>query len=206
MEFWNDIATDRSWDVLIKIKKEIDFILIGGWACYLLTKTIKSKDIDIIIDFETLEKIRTKYMVKKTDFLKKYEMKIEDTSIDIYLPYYSKFVLPVEFVQKNSMSMEGLKIPKPEVLLLLKQQAEFDRKDSVKGQKDRTDILNLLLNADMDFKEYKKIITEFHLKEYHKRLKEIIANSKKEFEYLGIKNLRKIKLIKKDLLNKLSFA
>ena len=42
MDFWNDIATDNSWKVLIRLRKELDFVLIGGWACYLLTRSIKS--------------------------------------------------------------------------------------------------------------------------------------------------------------------
>mgnify|MGYP000707541889 CR=1 FL=1 len=137
MEFWNDIAIEKSWKVLIGLKKEIGFILIGGWACYLLTRTIKSKDIDIIVGFEELEILRRKYSLKKTSFLKKYEALIEGISIDIYVPFYSDLAVPPEEIQKSSILIEGFRIPEPEILLILKQQAELARKDSVKGQKDR---------------------------------------------------------------------
>jgi hypothetical protein len=32
MEFWNEVLTKASWEKLIQLSKEIDFILIGGWA------------------------------------------------------------------------------------------------------------------------------------------------------------------------------
>jgi len=193
------MAMDRSWKALISLNKKLDFILIGGWACYLLTKSIKSKDIDIIVDFETLSKIKREFMLKKTPFLKKYETRIGGISVDIYVPFYSKLAIPIEEIQKNITSLEGFKIPKPEILLILKQYAELERRDSVKGQKDRVDILNLLINRSPNMKEYQKTVRKFGLSSYPKRLREIIRSARKEFEYLGIRDLRKVKLIKKKL-------
>ena len=40
-EFWNSLLTEKSWNLLIEIKKKYDFILIGGWAVYLLTRQQK---------------------------------------------------------------------------------------------------------------------------------------------------------------------
>ena len=51
MEFWNDPIIDKSHRLLMDMKKSFDFVLIGGWATYLYTGAIKSKDIDIIVDF-----------------------------------------------------------------------------------------------------------------------------------------------------------
>ena len=48
-EFWNSLLTEKSWEILQELRKNYDFILIGGWAVYLLTKQKKSKDIDIVI-------------------------------------------------------------------------------------------------------------------------------------------------------------
>jgi len=203
MEFWNDIATDRSWEVLIRMRREFDFILIGGWACYLLTKAIKSKDIDIIVDFETLGKLRKNYRLKKTAFLRKYEMVIDETSVDVYVPFYSKFPLPAEEMQKT-IEREGFRIPRPEVLLILKQNAELERKDSVKGQKDRVDILSLLLKSGMSMESYKELLKKHGLSRYQERLKTIVRESKKEFSYMGIADLRKIRLIRENLLRQLS--
>jgi hypothetical protein len=203
MEFWNDIATDGSWKVLIWLKKEVDFILIGGWACYLLTKTMKSKDVDIIVDYETLAKMKSKRNVKKTPFLKKYETKIDEISVDVYVPFYSEFVIPIEYIIKNVRAIEGFKVPVPEILLILKQQAELERMHSAKGEKDRVDILNILINANVDFEKYADLTKKFKIEKYKKRLREIILGAKKEFGYLGLTDLRKVKLIKRDLLGKL---
>ncbi len=202
-EFWDDLILDRSWNVLISLTKEIDFILIGGWAVYLHAKAIKSKDIDIIVDFENLEKIKLTRGLKKTDFLRKYETKINEISVDIYVPFYSRFSLSIEAINKNIVRIEGFKMPKPEVLLILKQQAELERKDSIKGQKDRIDILNLLLNSEINLKNYLAIAEKHGIENYVKRLKEIVRGARSEFYYLGIDDTRKIKLIKEKILQQM---
>jgi hypothetical protein len=135
--------------------------------------------------------------------LKKYEIIVDGISVDIYLPFYSEFSIPVNFIQKNTICVEGIRIPKPEILLILKQQAEIQRSESIKGQKDRIDILNLLINTNINFKLYYKLIKKYNLLNFHERLKEIISQSKDEFNYL-IDNPRKIKLQKKTLLKKIS--
>ncbi len=203
MEFWNDVATDKSWDVLIELSKELNFILIGGWAAYLHTKTLKSKDIDIVVNFGTLDKLATKYRLKKNMNLKKYEIVIDQVSVDIYVPYFSDLVIPLEELDNFTTSIEGIRVIKPELLLILKQEAEMVRKDSIKGQKDRTDIINVLINSDIKLKKYFSLVKKYELFEYPKRLEKIIKTAKKEFEYLGIRNPRKIKLIKKRLIKKI---
>lgn len=203
MEFWNDIVTDRSWNTLIKLAKELDFILIGGWATYLHTKTLKSKDIDIVVNFNTLEKLGMKYRLKKNTNLKKYEIIIDEVSVDIYVPFFSKLVIPLNDLEKMCAHVQGMKVLSPEILLVFKQQAELERKDSVKGQKDRVDILSLLINTDFDFAKYFEVLKKYDLLGYSERLRKIVIESKKEFEYLGIRNPRKIKLLKKELLKKL---
>ena len=145
MEFWNDLVTDRSWKTLIELTKEFEFIVIGGWAAYLHTKTLKSKDIDVVVDFDTLEKLGMKYRLKKNTNLKKYEIIIDEVSVDIYVPFFSKFVIPLNDLEKMCTHVQGMKVVVPESLLILKQQAELERKDSVKGQKDRIDIINICL-------------------------------------------------------------
>ena len=58
MEFYNDLITRESFTYLQSMRKKYDFILIGGWAVYLYSKSLKSKDIDIIIDYDVLAKIK----------------------------------------------------------------------------------------------------------------------------------------------------
>lgn len=204
MEFWNDIATDKSWKVLQELVKKISPILIGGWACYLLTKKMKSKDVDIIVDFPILTRIKEEFGLKKNEKLKKYETIINEISIDIYVPYYSKLILPIELIQKNTRIVDGIKVPQPEILLILKQQAEIARGEkSLKGQKDRVDILSILMNTEMNWKNYYRIIKEQNIEHYAKQLKKIIIEAKKEFSYFDIENLRQIKLIKRKLLREI---
>jgi hypothetical protein len=203
VEFWNEIIIDKSFKILQELKKKIDFVLIGGWAVYFLTKAIKSKDIDIVVDFENLSKIKSEIDLKKTEFLKKYEGEVEGVSIDIYVPYYSEFAIPVEEILKNTIKVESFKIPRPEILLILKQQAELERKNSVKGQKDRVDIICLAKIGEFDWKYYKRLVKKFGLKEYEDELKKIIRSAKTEFEYIGITNLREIKKIKERVLKEL---
>ena len=91
MEFWNDIATQKSWELLKKLNKQLHFIVIGGWGVYLWTQAMKSKDIDVLLTrWEDLEEIKKQYEPKKNDRLKKYEIIISDIDVYIYLPHYSE--------------------------------------------------------------------------------------------------------------------
>ena len=196
MRFWNDAIVDKSWDVLQTLKKRYDFILIGGWAIYLYTNAMKSKDIDIIVDYDLLEKIGLENILKKNERLKKYEIKFQEISVDIYLPYFSKIVIPPEDLMKTLAVIHGFKTPKIEELLILKQQAEIERKNSIKGLKDRVDIMCLLFSGNINFKRYNDLLEKYSLTTFKNRLKEIISSAKDEFYYLNIKNPREIKKIK----------
>lgn len=202
MEFWNSLLTEKSWKIMQELKKEkFRFIVIGGWAAYLWTKQHKSKDIDIIIpDFSELETLNKKYPLNKNDNLKKYEIKIEEIDVDIYLPYYSRLALPLKDVLENATKVEGFEVVRPEVLLILKQGAELDRKESIKGQKDRIDIMTLLCYADVDFEKYRSLLEKNRLGHYRQRLKEIIT-AFREIKHLNL-NAKDYAKIKKELLKK----
>ncbi len=75
MEFWNEIVIDRSFRILQELRKRIDFVLIGGWAVYYLTRAVKSKDIDIIVDFKNLSKLKLELGIKKLNFRKDMKLK-----------------------------------------------------------------------------------------------------------------------------------
>jgi hypothetical protein len=55
-------------------------------------------------------------------------------------------------------------------------------------------------------KKYLLIVKEYDLMEYMRRLETIIQTSQNEFEYLGMENLRRIKLLKKKLMKTLTSA
>lgn len=198
--FWNSLLTEKSWKILQELRKEHNFTLIGGWAIYLLTKNQKSKDIDIIIDINELEKFKA-LGLSKNDRLKKYEIKREEVDIDIYLEYYSKLTLPCEDIKDYSIQIEGFSVARPEIMLILKQGVYKERKDSIKGEKDKIDIASLIFLSEIDFKIYsgalKKYKMEFFIGELQKLLKEF-----RDFEKLGI-NIREFKVKKQKILERI---
>jgi hypothetical protein len=206
MEFWNETLTQKSWNLLLGLEKaEFKFVLIGGWAAYLWTKKHKSKDIDIVLeDIKEIDILKANYDLRKNDNLRKYEIKMEEIDIDIYVPYYSRLAVPAEDIKKYSTLVQGIKVVVPEMLLLLKQGAELDRKDSIKGLKDRVDIMTLLCNCEIDFRKYREILGKYGKKHFMARLKEII-NRFKDIKYLDL-NPREFKLRKKKIVDALRNA
>ncbi|MBI3051270.1 hypothetical protein HYY74_02325 [Candidatus Woesearchaeota archaeon] len=202
-EFWNSGLTQRSWETLTKLPKQgIRFILIGGWATYLLTRINKSRDIDIVLSsVQELDVLKGKHALSKNDTLKKYQIKIDDVEIDIYAPYYSKLSIPCEDLPKYTQRSEGFTLPKPEAMVILKQQAELERSASPKGLKDRIDIMSLLLYSAVDFQAYYGLTEKYGLKDYPARLKQIV-NTFGEGQYLNL-NPRELKVRKREVLSRL---
>jgi hypothetical protein len=199
MEFWHDVLIEKSWAVLLELRKRYEFILLGGWAVYLYTKALKSKDIDIIVDYNTLGLMGRELPLKKNERLKKYELLINDVEVDVYVPYFSNLGIPVEDVAANIRVLEGFKVPTPEVLLILKQAAEVERAGSVKGLKDRIDILALLIYSEIDFNTYLSLVNKYSLYSYRERLKNLVETADREFKELGITNPRQIRLLRKKI-------
>jgi len=206
MQYWNSLLTDKSWNALLKLKKEpIKFILIGGWAVFLWTQQIKSKDIDIIItNFDDLSYLKQRYTLNKNNKLKKYEMNIENIDVDLYLIHYSQLGIPIKEICDKTSSINGIELPNPYVLLILKQTAELSRRDTIKGKKDQIDILTILFYSEIDFVAYKKLLEEYKLDGYIKRLKTIVKTFK-DIKYLNL-NPREFKLKKQALLKKIDVA
>ena len=49
---WNSDITNESWKELLVLSTKYNFILIGGWAIYLYIKLQKSRDIDMVVDYD----------------------------------------------------------------------------------------------------------------------------------------------------------
>ncbi len=203
MDFWNSIITEKSWKILQELQqKQFHFILIGGWAAYLWTNLHKSKDIDIIIPgFNDLNYLKKNYTLKKNDALQKYEIQFEEIDVDIYVPYYSKLIVPIEEIIKHTTTRENITVVQPEILLILKQGAEADRGHSTKGLKDRIDIVTLLCYVDIDFAQYYALLKKNKLEHFFSRLQNIISEFT-EIKYVDL-NPRQWKLKKKELMQKL---
>ena len=176
MEFYHEIITEKSFKILQDLKRQFDFILIGGLV--FICPNLKSKDIDIIVDYSQLAKLKRTLDVSKNERLKKYEAKIEEVDIDIYLPHYSNIGFPVEEIKNYSQSVEGFKVPLPEVLLILKTYVWSQRKNTSKGKKDLIDIFSILSKDIIDWEKYKRLIEKYNLAEIDQQLKEIILSTK----------------------------
>jgi|SRR3989344_6854980 len=200
MEFWNSLLTEKSWKLLQELKKKYNFILIGGWAIYLWTKQQKSKDIDIVVDIKELQKLKRENL-NKNDNLKKYEIKYEEIDVDIYVPYFSKLTIPTEDLKNYTSKIEGFEVASSEVLLILKQGAESQRKNSVKGEKDKIDIISLLSFSNIDFKRYKSIIEKYKLVNYIEKLINLVRNFT-DYQSLNL-NPREFKLKKEEIIKNL---
>jgi hypothetical protein len=174
MEYYHNLIAEKSFQILKELKKKYQFVLIGGWAVFLYAKALKSKDIDLIVDFDELEKLKQEFAVFKNERLKKYEIKKDETDIDIYLPFYSDLGLAAEEIKKHTQSQEGFILPIPEILLLLKIYTSEQRKGSVKGQKDILDIFSLLKEDLIDWPKYKKLIDEYKLKPINDSFKSLV--------------------------------
>src|SRR5207302_1649107 len=153
-EFWHDLVTEKSWRILQDIRQQFSFVLIGGWAVFLYTRTLKSKDIDIVVDYDILGRIRDVYALSKNDRLKKYEIRLDEVDVDIYVPHLSNPGLPREIILSNALSKEGFRLPPLEELLLMKENAGNERQGSTKGEKDGLDLLSLLKSESIDWPRY----------------------------------------------------
>lgn len=201
MMFYQKIIIEKSWQILKQLKKEIDFILIGGWAIYLYTKALKSKDIDIIINYDQLDKLRQKYQIYKNERLAKYEVKTDGIDIDIYLPYFSNLGLPIDKLANFIEKKETFTLLKKEVLLITKLKAFSERKASIKGQKDKIDILSLLFLPDFDFEFLQKISKDYQLAVYLRLVEEILITTQ-EVKELGL-NKHLFSTKKREMLKKI---
>lgn len=203
MEFWNSLLTEKSWNLLKEIRKKYDFILIGGWAVYLWTKQQKSKDIDIVVDINELQKLKQEQLIKN-DRLKKYEIKSGEIDIDIYVPYFSKLTIPAEDIKNYSAELEGFNVISREALLVLKQGAEIERRNSSKGEKDKIDIVSILFFSGINFKTYSGILKKYRLDAYLNNLTALLK-SFKEYNSLNL-NPREFKIKKEKILKELRSA
>lgn len=158
MAFYHDLVTEQSWEELQTLRKKLDFILIGGWAAYLYTKTLKSKDIDLICDFSELPKLAKHYPLTKNERLKKYEAVKSQVQIDIYLPHYSELGIPVHILQRHTREVEGFTLLDPNYLLALKIYTLAERARTPKGGKDFIDCLALVQSGVSDLKEVSALV------------------------------------------------
>lgn len=176
-EFWHSSITEKSWSTLLELKRKLGFVLIGGWAVYLYTHALKSRDIDLVLDYEELARLRKIYPVVKNERLKKYEARAQEVEIDIYLPHYSNPGLPAEIILKETVVREGIRVPTPEILLLLKLNVFKERKRSAKGEKDSLDIFSMLVKVNLDWKGFLSLSEQHQKKTLLEELRTLLKET-----------------------------
>lgn len=162
------------------------------------TRALKSKDIDIVLEYGELEKIKEKFDVSKNERLNKYEARSGETEIDIYVPFFSNPGLPAEDLKKFRISLEGFKVVKKEILAILKQKALKDRTGSVKGRKDLMDLISLFSLADFDWSFYNKICSDYDLVRDKNFVRQTIEKTV-DLEEIGL-NSHKMAAVKKKII------
>lgn len=201
MQYYHDLITQKSWQLLQSLKKKYNFVLIGGWAVYLYTKALKSKDIDFVLDYPELERLREGFSVTKNERLKKYEIKTEGMDIDIYLPFYSELGLPAEKISGHSLFLEGFRVPEVEILAILKAKALQERKGSLKGKKDLIDLVGLFGLEAFNFKKLSEYTEKYQATEFLATVAQEVKQAS-GIEELGL-NVHQMARLKKKILSQL---
>ncbi len=201
MQFYNDIITQRSFAYLQSMKKKYKFILIGGWAVYLYSKSLKSKDIDIIVDYDVLDSIKESDEIFKNERLRKYEINTGNFHDGIYVPYHSELGIDVTEIQNHVVNKEGFCAPALEILLLMKLFAWHNRRGSNKGQKDELDIFSLAFLPEFNWKKYLEFVKKFNFLEYGKEFMQLLKKTISVNE-LDV-NEQKMSKIKKQIMSEI---
>jgi len=177
MKFYHDLVTSQSWEALQAWRKRYEFMLIGGWAVWLYTRGLKSKDIDVVMEYDVLAQVKEELEVVKNDRLKKYEAREGPVDIDIYVPFYSHPGLPAEELGQFRVSLGGFGTVQPEVLAILKQAAWLARQGTVKGRKDMIDWLSLVTTEAFDGEEYQRLMKQYKLQSVGKQVGELVGEA-----------------------------
>ena len=116
---------------------------------------------------------------------------------------YSVLPIPVEEISKLNTKVDNFTVIKKEALLVLKQKAYEARKVSIKGQKDRIDLISLIILPDFDFDLYKNLLKTYYLEKFKEQIEDLIMQTKEVFE-LDL-NQHHFSKIKGDLIKKLEW-
>lgn len=199
MTYYHNLVTEKSWAELKNLHRVCNFTLLGGWAVYLYTHGLKSKDIDILVDYSELPKLQKNFEFVKNDRLHKYEAIRGPVQIDIYTPHYSKLGIPVEVLLSHTQPVDGFNIILPEYLILLKIFTLSQRGRTPKGHKDFLDLISIFLTLkNKPFTLAVKLAHQYDLSSSLKFFSQILFENTSLPE-LSLNN-HQFSLIKKSLL------
>lgn len=204
----------KSFEILKKIisaQKRYGFkvVLIGGWAVWIYSRYLKSKDIDLIIDEREFWKLKN--LLIQMGFSETYSehlgkkgfaklINTDKVEIDVYEMRIGN--IRVEPIIKGSIKrkVNGLEVLIANVtdLFVLKSISLLERMGSAKGEKDISDLLALLDKhySSIDWNVVKKIG-----KEDLKKVFEILLGNYKTTQKFYRMSLNKYKRIKSFIKN-----
>jgi len=182
-QFYHNLITEESFRFLQTLRRDHTFVLIGGWAVFMYTRSLKSKDIDIVVEYGELGRLRDHFDVRKNDRLRKYEIKVGTFDVDVYVAHYSDLGVPAEIIRSSAVARDGFLVPPAVLLLLLKLYAWHTRRGSAKGRKDELDILSLAFSPECDWDRYRELVAAFRFETYHREFLALLRSTRSVPEF-----------------------
>jgi hypothetical protein len=207
---WDEDIMLRSKALLETLKAQgLDFVLIGGWAVYMLSRYHMSRNIDVLMRDRELWKLRSLVSSRrgheKAPGLRKMGFIIDDVGLDIYTETQSGLPVDIKevFEERRFVEIDGYKVLEPARLLLLKLQAASSRGQGHKGVKDRCDIMSICLKDKKYLEGFMALVMSSKDETSLEAMRRIIKDSDIEFEYVfGEKVIPgKMRRLKKGLLD-----
>ncbi len=130
-----------------------DAVLIGGWASYLRARVAKSHDIDIIVDHATLTKLGARFQLSPSRHIsgQKFAIEVDGVGVDVYPVYQSKLgrrlQIPVEVLINHTEKIDRTRVLTAEAQFVAKMAALLDRPDTLPGEKDRREMVELISSS-----------------------------------------------------------
>ncbi len=154
-EFYPPEFTERSRAVLDRIREAVpDAVLIGGWATWVRTGGAMSHDIDLIVTRPQLEVIaglaedlsESRHLAGRN-----WRGTLDDVHLDLYVPYESRLGRRLQLrvqrlVHRQQLVDTWIVLDLP-AHVATKVAALLDRPDSMPGEKDRQELMALLLKG-----------------------------------------------------------
>ena len=164
-------------------------IVIGDIATYLYSvqnqfnMELLEDDYDrkLLIDIVNLKDLTDYYGgCYENKCLNKYELEIDGIDYDVYLEHNHSLLFSYEELFKHSQLILDIRVPAIEHLLKLKLIAYEDNKLSIKGEKDKHDIIKLLCFADIQNQPNIEILIDnkFEFKHVIEQCYEILKDNK----------------------------
>ena len=204
--------------------------VIGGWAVYLYHKGLGSRDIDVVLPRRNIKdkvinmylgnngyEIRTKTF-GEDEWIKYLEP--GNTASEIYLDvctfednnlvHGADIEIPWAIVNDGEKDIKvdnaDLHIPAPEVLLILKVKAAWDRAYDIsqgsssdflrdKLRKDRIDVISILLNCELNTKSISKNVRKYRFEKYFIDAISRVSGDDFALQHHGIRGEKRKKLI-----------